>query len=182
MNGWQNISETNSAKSVGAHIDYVPSTSTTYSYFNYLGDEAPDSATHRQVRFYNGIGLKSALSSQFLVMAELDFGTQGRASGAGSSHWYGGMITGRYQATPLAAIVGRLERYDDRDQVLIVTGVPDGFRANGASIGLDVTPQPRVLWRSELRGFNGERAVFPKHDGGPSRSDAFVVTSLGLTF
>ena len=182
VNGWQNISETNSAKSVGAHIDYVPSTSTTYSYFNYLGDEAPDSATHRQVRFYNGIGLKSALSPQFLVLAELDFGTQGRANGVGSSHWYGGMITGRYQATPLAAIVGRLERYDDRDQVLIVTGVLDGFRANGASIGLDVTPQPRVLWRSELRGFNGERAVFPKHDGGPSKSDAFVVTSLGLTF
>ena len=103
-------SETNSAKSAGARVDYSPSTTTTFSYFNYLGDEAPDSAAHRQLRSYNGVGIKSALSSQFLVMAEVDYGTQGHASGSGTSTWYGGMLTGRYQATPTAAIVGRVER------------------------------------------------------------------------
>ena len=182
VNGWQNISETNGAKSVGARVDYAPSAATTISYFNYLGDEATDSATHRQLRSYNGVGLRSALSSQFLVMAEVDYGTQGHASGSGTSTWYGGMLTGRYQATPTTAIVGRVERYADRDQVVLVTGVAEGMRANGASIGVDVTPQPRVLWRSELRGFRGESAVFPTRNDGRSKGDAFVVTSLGLTF
>ena len=182
VNGWQNISETNSAKSVGARIDYSPSGSTTFSYFNYIGDEAPDSAAHRQLRSYNGVGLKSALSSQWVVMAEVDYGTQGHASGSGTSTWYGGMFTGRFQATPTTALVGRVERFADRDQAVLVTGVADGLRANGVSFGVDVTPQPRVLWRTELRGFQGEKAVFPKRDSGPSKSDAFVVTSLGLTF
>ena len=182
VNGWQNISETNAAKSVGARIDYTPSATTTISYFNYLGDEAPDSASYRQLRSYNGIGFKQAMSSQFLVMAEVDFGSQGHASGSGTSTWYGGMLTGRYQATPTTAIVSRVERFADRDQVVLATGVGEGMRANGASIGIDVTPQPRVLWRSEFRGFQGERAVFPKRNDRRSKSDAFVVTSLGLTF
>ena len=182
VNGWQNISETNSAKSVGVRVDYTPSAVTTFSYFNYLGDEAPDSAAHRQLRSYNGVGLKSALSSHFLVMAEVDYGTQGHASGSGASAWYGGMFTGRYQAKPTIAIVSRVERFTDRDQAIVATGVVEGLRASGVSIGADVTPQPRVLWRTELRGFQGESAVFPKRTGGPSKSDAFVVTSLGLTF
>jgi hypothetical protein len=182
VNGWQNISETNAAKSGGVRIDYAPSSSSTFSYFNYIGDEGADTAKNTQMRFYNGVGLKSSLTSRFLVEGELDYGTQGHASGSGSSNWYGGMLTGRYQATPQAAIVGRVERYADKDQVIIVTGGPDGFRANGLSIGLDVAPQPRVMWRTELRGFNGDNPVFPQRAGGSSRSDVFVVTSLGLTF
>jgi hypothetical protein len=39
-----------------------------------------------------------------------------------------------------------------------------------------------VMWRTELRGFNGDKPVFPQRAGGSSRSDVFVVTSLGLTF
>jgi hypothetical protein len=182
VNGWQNISETNSAKSVGMRVDYTPSSSTTVSYYNYLGDEAQDTAVHSQLRFYNGVGVKSSVTSQFLLFAEFDYGTQGRANGSGSASWYGGMLTGRYQTSTTAAIVARVERYQDDDQVIIQTGVADGFRANGVSIGLDVTPQPRVLWRTELRGFQGEKAIFPQHTGGSSKSDAFVVTSLGLTF
>ena len=182
VNGWQNISETNAAKSAGVRIDYAPSSSTTFSYFNYVGDEGADTAKNSQIRFYNGVGFKSSITPRFLLLAEADYGMQQRASGSGSANWYGGMLTGRYQVTPTAALVGRVERYADKDQVIIVTGLADGFRANGASIGLDVQPQSRVIWRTELRGYQGEKAVFPKRTGGPSRSDAFVVTSLGLTF
>jgi hypothetical protein len=182
VNGWQIISETNSAKSVGVHVDYAPTTSSTFTWFNYFGDEAPDSATRHQYRFYNGVGIKSSLTSQFVVMAEADYGTQVHATDDGHSSWYGGMLTGRYQATPLAAIVARVERYDDRDQVIIATGTPSGLRANGLSLGVDVAPQPRVTWRTELRGLRGDNAVFPKRSGSVSTSDAFVVTSLGLTF
>ncbi len=182
VNGWQNISETNAAKSAGVRIDYAATPSTTLSYYNYVGDEGADSAKNSQVRFFNGVGVKSSVTPTFVVLAELDYGTQQRASGSGSANWYGGMLTGRFQATPIAAIVGRVERYADKDQVIIVTGVADGFRVNGGSIGLDVAPQSRVLWRTEFRGFQGEKAVFPRHTGGPSKTGAFVVTSLGLTF
>lgn len=57
------------------------------------------------------------------------------------------------------------------------------FRGNGASIGVDVQPYTRVLFRTELRGFQNRDAVFPdgKHPD-PRTADGFVVTSLALTF
>lgn len=54
VNGWQNISETNAAKPAGVRIDYTVSARTTISYYNYIGDEAPDSVTYRQLRFFHG--------------------------------------------------------------------------------------------------------------------------------
>ena len=103
------------------------------------------------------------------------------ASGSGSSEWSGGMLTGRYDATSTATLVGRVERYVDRDQVIVSTGRPDGLRTNGASLGMDVTMQSGVLWRTELRGYRAQRAVFPMRTG-VSPTDAFIVTSLALTF
>lgn len=64
----------------------------------------------------------------------------------------------------------------------ISTGLADRFRANGGSLGIDVSPASRMLWRTEVRGFQDDRAVFPKRDGGPSKGNAFVVSSLVLTF
>lgn len=182
VNGWQVISETNAAKSLGVHVDYAPNARSTYTFFNYLGDEAPDSAARHQYRFYNGVGVKSSLTTTVQLMAEADYGTQQRAAADGRASWYGGMVTGRYQATPLAALIGRVERYDDRDQTIIVTGTANGLRANGLSLGIDVAPQPHVAWRSELRELHGDNAVFPTRVSGWSRRDVFIVTSLGLTF
>jgi hypothetical protein len=182
INGWQNISETNSAKSVGARVDYAATPRTTVSYYNYLGDEAPDSAANRQVRFYNGIGVKSTIGERILLTAEADYGVQELANGSRNADWWGGMLIGRYQMTTSAAIVARLERYTDPDQVIVPTSTPNGLNTNGVSIGVDVVPQSRVLWRTELRGYQNQTAVFPKRDSGPSKDDLFIVTSMALTF
>jgi len=182
VNGWQNISEFNSAKSVGLRVDYAASSSTTLTYYNYLGDEALDTASHAQIRFYNGIGVKSNLGARFLVLAEADYGTQELANGFGSADWYGGMLIGRFQMTATAALVARLERYQDKDQVIVPTGTSNGLNSNGASIGLDVVPQSRVLWRTELRGYQNQTAVYPKRNSALSKDDALLVTSMALTF
>jgi hypothetical protein len=70
--------------------------------------------------------------------------------------------------------VGRAERFDDEDQVNIATGLDDAFQGNGFSVGLDVTPHAKFLWRTELRAFSNRRAVFP--DG----ADADAVTSRNV--
>lgn len=181
VNGWQTISETNAAKSAGVRIDYARSERTTLTYYNYLGDEAPDSAMHSALRFFNGIGIRTQVSARLGFLGQIDAGIQQRADGLGRSAWYGGMVTGRYEAAPMVAVVGRVERYADPEQVIIATGLPDGVRLNGASIGLDTALRSRVRWRTELRGFVGETAVFPKNARGHSTNDVFIVTSLALS-
>lgn len=187
VNGWQIISENNTGKSAGIRIDYASKPNLVFSYYNFLGDEVPVTPvpitvpTVGGLRFFNGVGVKGNLTEKWLLLAEFDYGIQGR-TGLTTANWYGGTLIGRYQATSAVAIIGRVERFDDPDQVLILTGLPDPFNVNGASLGVDVTPASRVLWRSEVRGFHGKHAVFLKDFSGPSKDDAFVVTSLALTF
>jgi hypothetical protein len=181
VNGWQNISENNQDKAVGARLDFARSPSTAFSYYNFIGNEASSS----RLRVFNGVGFKSGLTSSFTVQGNFDYGRQQQAF-TGSDTWWSAGLIGRLQATPVVGISGRVERYQDPDQVLVVTGTPNGFKATMASLGLDVAPlgNTRVLWRSELRGTWAGDPVFPDRSDatGFSTSNALLVTSLALTF
>ena len=184
VNGWQNISENNSGKGLGIRLDLTPSSTTTLSYYNLFSDEAGN-----RLRTFNGVGATIA-SGRMTMVGQLDFGTQGKsATDGGSASWYGFTAIARAQVTGTVGFAGRVERYDDEDQVIIATGTqgdgtPNGaFRANGGSVGLDVTPQSRLLWRTELRGFSNKTAIFPDgKTGTPQKGNAFVVSSLAVTF
>lgn len=182
LNGWQNISENNQDKAIGTRLDYARSSSTTLSYYNFVGNEA---ASNR-LRVFNGVGFKSGLTPTFTLQGNLDYGTQQKGQNAGSSSWWSTGLIGKLQVAPVVGVSGRVERYQDPDQVIVATGSPNGFKATTASLGVDVLPvgPTRVLWRSELRGTWAGDAVFPNRSAatGISRTNTLLVTSLALTF
>ena len=183
VNGWQNISETNSQKAVGVRLDYAISPAVTVSYDDFFGNEQPDSVPSR-LRIFSEALFKAQVSSAFGIELTADYGLQHRATGDGDDAFYIGAVVARYALNPKVALNGRVEYFSDRNGIL--TSAPagaDGFRSGGASIGVDVIPQPRLLWRSELRGFTARDRVFPSHSGSDlfSKNDGFVVTSLALT-
>ncbi len=182
INGWQNISENNSDKAVGIRLDYQPTSEVMLSYYNFFGNEQPDTVRSR-LRVFNGIGAKVTVGLwQFLAQA--DYGWQRRADGTGGATWYGGTLIARYQLTPSLALVGRVERYDDGEQTIVVTENGQAFRVSGASLAVDVAPMPHVLWRLGGRGFMARNPVFPSRaaDGSFARRDGFIFTSLAVTF
>jgi hypothetical protein len=181
VNGWQNISETNFDKGAGLRLDFAASPTMTLSYYNFFGNEIDT-----QLRIFNGIGASGSLGDRIRVLAQLDVGSQEDADPDADDHtWYGFTLIGRVQATPTVALVGRLERFDDEDEVLIATGggLP-GFRATGGSIGIDVAPHGRFLWRTEVRTFRGSDEIFPDRSepGGVSKSNTVAVSSLAVSF
>lgn len=185
VNGWQNISENNAGKGVGARVDYTPTPSATLSYYNFFSQEAGT-----RLRALNGVGAKATVG-RLTVLGELDGGMQDAASNttaSSSTTWYGFTVLARAEVSATAALSARIERFDDRDQTIIGTGSLGGianpaFRANGASLGVDWSPQSRVMWRTEVRGFLNDRALFADGASGtPSKRDLFAVTSLALTF
>jgi hypothetical protein len=178
VNGWQIISESNEDKAVGGRVDWAASPKVTLSAYNLIGSETPDSAA-RKTRYFQGGSVKFVPSDKLTLVGTFDFGVQDLGEVTG--RWYGTSAVARLQATPTVALVGRVERYDDDKQVIIVTGTSDPFQANGGSLGVDVTPAPRMLWRTELRGLSGSHRIFPGRDA-RTRSNAFVVSSLALTF
>jgi hypothetical protein len=183
LNGWQDISNYNSPQALGARIDFTASSKVTLSYDDFVGNMAPDSLRAR-IRFFNDFIAQYTPSSRWQLAAVFDIGTQGRtASDDGTATWYGTSAIAKYHVTPRVGIVGRLERYADPSQVVVSTALPVAFKTSGASLGVDVAPVARVLWRTEVRGFRSDNAVWAEHRVGTyARTDAVAVTSLALTF
>jgi hypothetical protein len=149
------------------------------SYYNFFNGE-----TEGRQRIFNGAGAKWTPNSRTALLGQFDFGSLEAADGGDGSTWYGFTVIGRFALSDHVALAGRFERFDDEDQVNIATGLSEPFRGNGASIGLDVTPQSRFLWRTELRGFWNQDSIFPDADGPNTFSSrsVFMVSSLGLIF
>jgi hypothetical protein len=177
VNGWQNISENNTGKGAGIRLDFAANPNTTLSYYNLFSNEAGN-----LLRTFNGVGGK-VVSGSLTFLGQFDYGTQEGSAGADGSSWYGALAALRAQVNPKAAIVGRAERYDDENSVIIGTGVAGtSFRANGFSLGVDYAPIPRLLWRTEGRFFGNDSDIFPDGlTGSPKSSSMFLVTSFALT-
>lgn len=185
INGWQNVSETNSDKSLGARIDYAPRSDVDFAYDAYVGNDQPDSVESRLRFWQEGIvQLKPMASLQ--LRGTLDYGMQRRPSSVGGTgYWNGWAVIGRYQFSQQTALGARVERYADPEQIIVATGLPYGLRVNGESVNLDFAPASRLLWRTELRVMQAPDPIFT-HGGGvvtsDSRHDTFIVTSVALTF
>ena len=183
VNGWQNISENNSGKGAGVRVDYSVRPLTTITYYNLYSREDGS-----RLRTFNGIGARHT-TGVLTLLGEVDYGTQQRAPlEGGRSTWSGWTGVAKVQATPHIGIVVRAEGYDDAEQVIVKTGgVGDianpALHVIGGSVGVDVTPYPRIALRTEFRGWRNRDAIFPD---GPARQaqkqNAVLVTSLSLSF
>ncbi|MDQ2768330.1 MAG: porin [Gemmatimonadota bacterium] len=182
INGWQNISETNSSKALGARIDFAPRDGLSFAYDLFVGNEQPDSLPSR-LRTFNEIIVGASITSKLQLRGTLDVGTQGHTNGEGTGTWNGYAILARYQLSQRVALAGRVEGYSDPDQFIINTGETYGVQASGASLGVDVAPMPKLLWRSEVKWLGAKNPLFPDQTTGAglSKHDVAIVSSLALT-
>lgn len=181
VNGWQNISETNKGKGVGARLDWRPAEATALSYYNLFSQESGS-----RLKVFQGIGARASVQ-RVTLLGQLDVGSQAESRADGTAaRWMGATAIARVHGARVGLAL-RVESYSDPDQVIVGTGsvgaTPNpAFRATGASLGVDVMTQPRALWRTEFRGFRNTRPVFPRASGIAGRFGGFLVTSLALTF
>lgn len=183
VNGWQNISNDNTAPATGVRIDYAITPTVTLTYDNFLGNAAPDSAPTR-LRFFNEVIAQFKPNDRWLFAGSLDLGSQQKsATSGGTAAWYGASLIGKVRVSDRVSMVGRVERYADPDQVVVATGLGAPFKTNGASLGFDVSLAPQALWRIEGRGFQSSDEVWPTHRAGTYvRTNAFIATSMAFTF
>jgi hypothetical protein len=185
INGWQNVSETNSDKSLGARIDYTPRADVDFAYDAYVGNDQPDSVPSQLRLWQEGI-VQVKPTATLQLRGTFDYGLQHRApSVGGTGYWNGWAVIARYQLAPTVAAAGRVERYSDPEQIIVTTGLPFGLRVSGESINLDVSPAPRLLWRTEFRVLQAPDPIFTEGEAilaSGLRHDTFIVTSVALTF
>ena len=185
LNGWQNISESNEDKAFAASLDWTFTKGHVLSWDAFAGNEQPDSVP-RRLRVFNELSWQGTLTSRVEAMATLDIGRQRRgATGTGADTWWGTAVIGRYAVSPGRVWVAlRGEAYRDPNRVIITPPAGRAFEARGASVNLDVAPQPGVLWRTELRGLSAREAVFADRDAaaGLGARNVVLVSSLAWRF
>lgn len=181
MNGWQNVSESNGDKAVGLRVDWQVTPVLSVGYDTFLGNEEPDSLPAR-TRFYHQLLARVGPSRGWELSLVADFGTQTVPTGS-SQTWYGGTLIARKALSDRVRLSGRVERFFDREQVVIKTGTPNGFETSSASLGLDVQPDARLLWRSEIRGYHSSDPIWPQAGAATgSHDDLVLVTSFAVSF
>lgn len=177
INGWQNIAETNSTKSVGLSVSWNPASKLAIVYNNFIGNEEPDSLPG-VTRFFNDLCFRWTLSDFSELDLTTDYGMRNMSKHRGS--WQGVALIGRFSLAKQLALVLRGEYYADKDQAMYVTGTQSGFQGGGASVTVNVMISSQLLYRVEARILCSQSAVFPSANGLRANT-GFVVSAVSLT-
>ncbi|WP_114781256.1 porin [Botryobacter ruber] len=180
LNGWQIIRETNQAKSLGFSMAWQPTEQLKLSYNNYYGNEAPD-GMKAQRRFFHNFYASYALTGPLKLAASADYGRQRLLGSTRKRNWYAALLLAQYQVSTKLAVAGRVEHYNDKDQVIITTYTANGFQTSSASLNLDYAPAKQLLLRLEARGYDSKDEVFRGEDQVRDKN-ALLVTSMSYRF
>lgn len=179
LNGWQNIQETNSNKSIGTFLRYTPIENTIVNWSTFVGNEAADSLPS-QLRIFNDFYYQTQLTSNLQTAALFDIGIQRNGQHTGWDYWFTAYAMMKYAFSSLFAAAVRIEYFSDKDGIIISTGTPLNFQTLGASLNFDYSPFERVLWRVEARFLSSKDEIFPSKNN-MKTTNAFIVFSGAIT-
>lgn len=159
LNGWQKIAVPNwdGKPSIGVQLTYKPSSSLTLNYSNFIGRLQLDSINPIRV-FHNLYAIYEASPKTAFIFG-FDIGTQNNAQGKGAI-WYTPVMIAKLNLNPKSKIAGRLEYYNDKQQLIIPTTTPNGYQTFGASVNYDRQITSNVLWRAELKQYKSRDRIY----------------------
>jgi hypothetical protein len=182
LNGWQRITRVsgNSLMSWGTQINVKPSDKVTLNYSTFLGTDKPDSL--RLWRIYHNIYAIVQFNEKIGLTAAFDIGIEQVSKGSDETNsWYGPVGILRFTPNKNWTIALRGEYFYDKNEVIISTGTPNGFKTFGGSINVDRNIGEHLFWRTEFKTFTSKDAVFLKENKTKRHNNA-ITTSLALTF
>jgi hypothetical protein len=157
VNGWNNVVENNTGKTVGGQIIYKPSGKVSIIQ-NYMAgpEQAGNDDDWRQL---SDTTVTYAATDALSVMANYDYGHD--TFGGNKAHWQGIGGYVKYQANDRVAISPRFEYYDDASGA--TTGAVQKLK--DATFTIEVKGADNFLWRIEYRGDSSDRPVFTNRAG-----------------
>ena len=171
LNGWQKIAVPNwdGKPSVGMQLTYKPSSTLTLNYSNFIGHIQLDSINPIRV-FHNLYAIYEASPKTAFIFG-FDIGTQNNAQGKGAI-WYTPVMIAKLNLNSKSKIAGRLEYYNDKQQLIIPTATINGYQTFGASVNYDRQITSNVLWRAELKQYKSRDRIYRYEQASASQTSA----------
>ncbi|WP_432670994.1 porin [Flavobacterium sp. SM2513] len=183
LNGWQRIQRVdgNTTPAFGHQIVYKPTPKIAFNSSSFIGNDKPDEL--RQKRYFHDFYGQFELTSKVKLIAGFDMGWEQDAPQSDAyNKWYGASAMAQFMATDKLNFAVRGEYYQDKKGVIIATGKPNGFETYGVSLNADYKITPNLMWRTEVKNYNSEEAIFAKNSTQTADNSFSVVTSLAIKF
>ncbi len=174
LNGWQNMIATNRDKALGMQLVFRANEDLSFTYNNFIGRE-------QEFRFFNNLFMNAKFSKIFSIVLSSDVGFQKKAASSAYSSWFVETLLAQLRLSDTLALGGRLEYFNDADQVLVSTSTAHGFQTFGASVNLDWQPDSSFMLRNEIRTLFSRDLVFASRSGRVA-TNTLLVTSLSIAF
>lgn len=174
VNGWQNIYETNTAKSYGIGLDYRVSESFSVSYGNYFGNEGDD-LTGKKYRVHNNAYASysgNALKSTVVVdHTQQELFTSGQRGQVLFITWIN-----LFSISEKLGLGARYEYVSDQDNILFTTVFP-GFQTQIVSASLNYSVMKNAVLKAEGKYYFGQEDIWQGQKGIANEN---VMINVGL--
>jgi len=174
VNGWNNVVENNSAKTVGAQVTYKPTGALTLTQ-NYIAGPEQTSDNHDWRQVSDSVAAFT-VNPKVSLLANYDYGTDVIAGGR--VHWQGVAGYARVQANKWLAFSPRVEWYDDASG--FTTGATQKLKEVTGTI--ELKPIDSFIWRIEYRGDLSDSPVFKTGSGALKKSQNSIGVAVLYSF
>ena len=162
INGWNNVEDLNSGKTVGL-TSSVTSKKATWNVNYYAGPERAAPLKGVRQLFDTTLLLTPTDKTSFYI--NYDYGRERHTESGSSVHWTGVAGAARFQVTPIFALAPRLEWFSDPDSAAIPWGVvPAGVKPSVKEFTMtgEFKAREGVLMRLEYRRDWANAPVFDR--------------------
>jgi len=172
LNGWQQIADQNSGKSMGTQLEYRPTKNLLINWNTYAGQDLFAADSTNGSRYFSDL---------FFLTSKGKWSATGCVYGGVQVHngenatWGQANLIGRYSVTEKISLSGRVEYFSDGQgaQVVPITNIK-GFSCYSSSVGLNLKFAENILIRFEGRTYFSEKKVFERDNEAVKNSNLFT--------
>jgi hypothetical protein len=178
VNGWDNATDNNRAKTVGAQVGVTPTPELTVLLTGIAGAEGD--GNNGDTRRLGDLVASYKVSPRLTLVLNGDLGSEEglfQPASTRSAQWSGLAAYARVQASDRFALIARGETFDDRDGVR--TGLAQTLRE--LTLTLEHNIAPHVVLRGDLRFDHSDQDAFPSNSG-PKDSQTTVLLNAIAAF
>jgi hypothetical protein len=187
LNGWQQIQDLNSGKSFGTQLEYRPNDKNLINWNTYLGDERSKFTPDFRMRYFTDIYWLYNPNDRLAIASCAYVGIQQKLNNQNKTDnllWWQANFSVKYNFTKQISLSGRVEYFNDENQVQIINNVNpmSGFQTFSSGLCLNVKIFNNAMFRLEGRQFYSIKEAFKDSDDNAVKSAYWLMSNISIWF